>query len=112
MPPKEGELKFNVDEAARGKPGLVGIGGVLRNSLGVVVTLFSKHVGIMESNEAQGQVILEALCLFSSSFHGKLVVESDSLNAISCVSSPSKSVEISFFIHYDFFVIVFVGCDL
>ena len=37
-------LKFNVDGAARGKPGPAGIGGVLRNQGGVLY-MFLKHVG-------------------------------------------------------------------
>lgn len=43
-PPSFRCLKFNVDGAARGKPRLVGIGGVLRNHKGEVLFLFSKHV--------------------------------------------------------------------
>lgn len=56
--PSEGEFKFNVDGVARGKPGLVSIGGVLRNSFGVVFAIFSKHVGTMESTEAKVLAIL------------------------------------------------------
>lgn len=37
--------------------------------------MFSKKVGIMESNEVEVLAILEALRLFSSSFGGKLMVE-------------------------------------
>lgn len=70
MPPREGELKFNVDRATRGKLGC--IGGAFWNSLGVVVALFSKHMGIMESNETKVLAILEALRFISSSFHDKL----------------------------------------
>lgn len=33
-PPPFGILKFNVDGAARGNPGLAGIGGALRNCRG------------------------------------------------------------------------------
>lgn len=40
-----GILKFNVDEAAKGKPGLVGIGGVLWNFRGEVAML-PKFVGV------------------------------------------------------------------
>lgn len=36
VPPSQGVLKFNVDGATRGKPDPAGIGGVLRNSDGVV----------------------------------------------------------------------------
>ncbi|EOY25536.1 Uncharacterized protein TCM_026934 [Theobroma cacao] len=32
QPPATGELKFNVDGSAKGKPGLAGCGDILRNS--------------------------------------------------------------------------------
>lgn len=47
-----GALNFNVDGASRGKPGPAGIGGVLRNNDGIVLALFSKPMGSMESNKA------------------------------------------------------------
>lgn len=51
--------------------------------------MFSKYVGVIESNESEVLAILEALCLFSASFHGKLIVESDFMNAVSwCVLLP------------------------
>lgn len=52
-------------------------------------SLCSRNMGTMESNEVEFLVILEAL-RFLSSFNGKLVVESNSLNAIYWVSSLSK----------------------
>ena len=83
-PPNVGVLRFNVDEAAKRKPGLGGIGGVLRDGGGLVLVMFSKHVGTMESNEVEVLAILEAVRIFaSSSFNSKLEVESDSLNVIS-----------------------------
>lgn len=63
-PPSQGILKFNVNGAARGKLGPTGIGRVLRDDRGVVLCL-------------------EALGIFSRSFHRSVLVESDSLNAIS-----------------------------
>lgn len=44
-PPPDGILKFNVDGVTRGKPKLAGIGGVLYNSEGKVLFMFSKNVG-------------------------------------------------------------------
>lgn len=38
-------LKSKVDGAVRGKPGLAGIGGVLRNYKGEVMYMFSKYAG-------------------------------------------------------------------
>ena len=89
-PPIGGVLKFNVNGAARGKPDLAGIGGGLHKSEGIVLALFSKHVGCMESNEVDVLAILEAIRIFSSaSFQSSFVVQSDSLNAISWVSSST-----------------------
>ena len=70
-------LKFNVDGVARGKQGLASIGGVLRNHKGEVMYMFSKHVGIKDSNEAEVLVILEALRIYHPFYHHYLIVESD-----------------------------------
>lgn len=61
-------LKFIVNNVAKGKLGLTGIEGVLRNSDEIVLAMFSKHVGCMESNEALMVAILEALQIFTPSF--------------------------------------------
>ena len=76
-------LKFNVDGATRGNPGFVGIRGVLQNSKGEVLFMFSKHVGVCNSNEAEVLAILKTLRCFSRRFQGNLMVESGSSNAIS-----------------------------
>lgn len=92
-PPRIGVLKFNVDGAALGKPGLAGIGGVLRNHEGRVLIRFSKAVGIEESNIAEILAIREALMIFSGfpwARGSPLVVESDSSNAVGWVSNPSR----------------------
>lgn len=77
-------LKFNVDEA--GKQSSASIGGVLRDDRADVLCLFSEGVEIRDSNEAEVLAIFGALRTFSRSFQGSLIVESDSLNEISCVS--------------------------
>lgn len=81
-PPPCKMFKFNVDGATRVKLGLVGIGVVLCNRRKDVMLVFSKEVGIRDSNEVDSLKILEALWLFSTCFHGMLVMESDSSNAI------------------------------
>lgn len=40
-------MKFNANGAAMGKSGLTGIGGVLRNTKGDVLLMFSKHAGVL-----------------------------------------------------------------
>lgn len=49
--------------------------------------MFSESIGIKDSNEAEVLAILEALEIFSRLFQGSLIVESDSYNAISLVTS-------------------------
>lgn len=64
---------------------------MLWNNLVDVLAMFSKYVGIIESSELEVLAISEALRFFSSSFHGKLVIKSDFMNAISWGCSPSKA---------------------
>ena len=68
LPHPLGILKFNVDGTTRGKRGLVGIWGILHNSNDDVLFMFSKHVGICDSNEAEVLAILEALRHFMRYF--------------------------------------------
>ena len=58
---------------------------MLRNSKDQVLVMFSKPVGICDSNEVEVLSILEALCIFSGSFQDKLIVESDSSNMVGWV---------------------------
>lgn len=101
VPPAVGALNFNVDGAAREKPDLASIGRVLRNSEGFVSGMFSKHTGSMESNKAEVLAILEAIWMFAaSSLTSRLVVESDSLNAISWVlSSVARPWSFQFYLN-------------
>lgn len=62
------------------------------NNKGEVRFVFSKHVGVKDSKKAEVKAILEALRIFSHSFQESLIVESDSLNAISWVSSSNKGL--------------------
>ena len=77
-------LKFNLDGVASEKLGLAGVGGVLsvcNSDDGVLVMfVFSKYVGNMESTEL---LTFLALWIFVTYFHVKLIVESDSRNAVS-----------------------------
>lgn len=65
-PPVPEVLKFNVERATRGKPRPAGIVVVFRNYKGTTLVLSSKHVGIVESNEAEVLAALEALWIYTS----------------------------------------------
>lgn len=43
--------------------------------------MFSKHLGIKDSNEAEMMAILEALCIYRDTFQFNHIVENDSINA-------------------------------
>ena len=66
-------LKFNVDGSSRGVSGTVGIGGVLRNSKGKVLCLFSAYVGFQDAISTEVLAIQKAcsLCASSASLFGK-----------------------------------------
>lgn len=83
-----GMLKFNIDGAPRGKLGLTGIGGVFRDSNRQVLIMFSKHIGVENSNEAEVLAYLEAFKDSLSLSHALLTVESDSSNVKSSISCP------------------------
>ncbi|KAK3227605.1 hypothetical protein Dsin_007467 [Dipteronia sinensis] len=81
--------KFNVDGSVRGKPGPAGIGGVLRDSNGKVWCLFSKFVGVTDSNTVELWAIKKAvqLCSENPELRGREVeVVSDSKVAVSWVN--------------------------
>ena len=66
IPPITG-FKFNVDGSSRGSPGHGGIGGVLRDSGGRVVCIFSAYVGTQDSNTAELFAIYRACSFYASS---------------------------------------------
>ena len=67
MPPPAGTWKFNVDGSSLGKPGPAGVGGVIRDSQGMIKLVFSKNIGMADSNLAELLAITEALSIIAKS---------------------------------------------
>ncbi|KAK3175425.1 hypothetical protein Dsin_032739 [Dipteronia sinensis] len=89
-PPAFNNLKFNIDGSAKGKPGLAGIGGVLRDHKGRVLCSFSLSIGLQKSNTAKIRAIQKAyaLCVGNSSLSGRNIkVDSDSKVAVSWINN-------------------------
>ncbi|EOY23054.1 Uncharacterized protein TCM_015057 [Theobroma cacao] len=89
--PRYGQMKFNVDGAARGCPRPTGIGGILRDHRGEVKIIFSKPISETDSNFAEMMAIKEAFLIFSVSRwknNHKLLIESDSSNAVKWIKHP------------------------
>ncbi|KAK3222582.1 hypothetical protein Dsin_009607 [Dipteronia sinensis] len=88
------DLKFNVDGSTRGKPGPTGISGVLKNSKGKIMCLFSLFIGIQDSNTAEIMAIHKACMLFASnpSIAGhNIIIVNDSSTAVSWANNTEGS---------------------
>lgn len=78
--PDEGILKWNVDGAVRGAPGVGVIGGVLHDSRGEIRGFFSVAVGVIFAYEAEvkAKAIRKAIEFCKEYGLRRVVVESDS----------------------------------
>ena len=88
-----GFMKFNVDGSSVGKPGPAGIGGVLRDNSTAVKAVFSKSIGVADSNVAELLAVREAMHIFLSSSwmnSHKLIIESDSSNVVKWIHDPQS----------------------
>ncbi|KAK3226200.1 hypothetical protein Dsin_006062 [Dipteronia sinensis] len=89
IPPAIDSFKFNVDGSSRSNSGPIGIGGVLRDSKGLVMCLFTQSVGIMNSNSVVILAIKRALelCFTKLNLHNRdIIISSDSRSTISWVN--------------------------
>ncbi|GMI66182.1 hypothetical protein HRI_000287500 [Hibiscus trionum] len=83
--PPFGVLKFNVDASVLGRFGLGGVGGILRDHKGNHLLKFSRCIDMVDPTREKILSILEACCLFHSSFENTdvpLIIESDSQLAV------------------------------
>lgn len=89
-PPPYDISKFNMDGSKRGSPGQAGIGGVLRDSKGNVLCIFSYFIGTQDSNSSKILAIHKACCLCDSNAalrEKKVVIVSDSSVAVAWVNN-------------------------
>ena len=92
--PPADAMKFNVDDSSKGKPRPAGIGGVLRDSSTIVKIIFSKSIGVADSNVAELLAIREAMGIFvlSKWFHShKLIIENNSSNVVRWMLNPNST---------------------
>ena len=83
-----------MDRSARGKPDPAVIGGVLRDCMAATKVVFSRAIGVADSNVAELLAVREALRIFAASkwvSSHKLIIESDSSNAIKWVRHPQDA---------------------
>ncbi|EOY19578.1 Uncharacterized protein TCM_044721 [Theobroma cacao] len=85
-------IKFNVDRAARGCPGLAEIRKALRDNNGYVIILFSKPLRVVNSNVVVITAIIKAFILFTTcpwAYSHELIVELDSSNVVKWCNDSS-----------------------
>lgn len=80
-----GFLRFKANGTSRGCPSLACMGGVLKDCSGNAKLLFSKSLGIDDSNLSKIMAIKEAFVLFvafSWASSHSLIIEFDSMNVV------------------------------
>ena len=77
--------KKNVDGSFKGKTRPMGIDGVLRDNTTTVKLVFSKSIGVANSNVAELLAVREALSVYATSRWAsshRLIIECDSSNVV------------------------------
>ncbi|BFG34717.1 hypothetical protein CerSpe_209910 [Prunus speciosa] len=85
-PPENGVVKINVDASWNSEHHMAGIGVVLRNSSGVFIAGLACSADADSSIEAETLAILEGCNFAIQQGHTRVVIESDSKEAISCLN--------------------------
>jgi len=73
QPAPHGFLKFNIDAASKGNPGVAGYGGFIRDEKGYIQIIFHSHLGNATNNMAELMALEQCL---------EILIESDLHNAI------------------------------
>lgn len=85
MPPPEGSLKLNFDEALKGIPGSSRAGGVFHNAEGKIVSLFASKLGHNTNNGVELEGLVRGLATVVEQGYKSLIVEGHSLLLISAL---------------------------
>ncbi|XP_077222175.1 uncharacterized protein LOC143856017 [Tasmannia lanceolata] len=79
-------IKLNFDGSCLGNPGSSGIGGLCRDSMGVVLWAYSGPIGICDSNEAEVLAAFQGIKHLDREFYDKVIAEGASSNVIRWLS--------------------------
>lgn len=92
-PPDEGWVKVNTDASVSGNGGLASCGGLIRDEDGRWIVGFAKKVGRCDVLKAEFWGIYEGLKLAWSLNLRRVIVESDSLNAVNWILKKRRDFE-------------------
>lgn len=94
-PPKDGWYKLNFDGASHGNPGIAGIGGIIHNWNGKMISKYARPIKPTTNNMAECKAILEGLKLCKQLGLTKVEIEGDSqiiINAIRTRKTPNQNL--------------------
>lgn len=104
-PPSSSTLKWNIDASLKLTECISSIGGVLRNCHGNFMCVFSSPIPLVEINHAEVLAIHREIKIFMAYEHLrqlKLVVESDSKNAVKrCSNKQPGPWNLTFILNRD-----------
>jgi len=77
QPPPHGFLKFNIDGASKGNPGMASFGGVNRDEQGCTKDIFHSHLGTATNNMAELMALEKCLEIMIKSNLHNAIIEAD-----------------------------------
>ena len=90
MPPNP-FIKINTDGSALGNPGVVEVGGILRNHLGQWISGFSLHMGLTTNNMAKLSAVRQGLTMAWTLGFKFIYLELDSKVVINWLTNSNMS---------------------
>jgi ribonuclease HI len=84
-PPSAGFLKLNFDGVEKGNPGMIGIGGVIGDSGGNIIYLYTRSMGNSTKNAMEFESLELGLKILSHQRMTNTIVEGDSTLVINTV---------------------------
>ncbi|KAJ8760729.1 hypothetical protein K2173_017824 [Erythroxylum novogranatense] len=83
-------VKLNTDGTSRGNPGIAGYGGLLRDHVGCWLLGFSGNLGVSDTLVAELKTIRQGLHIAWSHGFRHLILETDSMIALTLITTPSS----------------------
>lgn len=97
-PPPQGFLKFNIDGASKGNPGLAGYGGVLRDNSGCILLIFHCHFKKATNNMVELMALEQCLDFLKQDNLRNIIIEADSeliINSAKRICCGTESEKVS-----------------
>ncbi|XP_019451698.1 PREDICTED: uncharacterized protein LOC109353792 [Lupinus angustifolius] len=88
--PREGWIKVNTDGAAKGFPGLAGVGGIFRNNHGDFIACFAEFIDYQFALYAEIFAVIQAVNLARNNGWNHLWIECDSTTVVEIFNNKAK----------------------